>query len=85
MHPFIDICDCHGGGWLSTDYDTVHQCPIHPIRSHHPECGAPDGVPVEGCCAPESSISSFTDAEIASIINETPEDFMEEEDDGVPF
>ena len=36
-HPLPELCDCHGGGWITTDADSLHQCHFH--KGHHPECG----------------------------------------------
>lgn len=30
-------CPCHGNGWLHSDWDTLHQCPIHGRGVPHPE------------------------------------------------
>lgn len=30
-------CPCQGTGWLGSDLDTFHQCPIHYVGQIHPE------------------------------------------------
>lgn len=31
-------CPCHGSGWMSSDVDTWHECPIHSFKGNpHPE------------------------------------------------
>jgi hypothetical protein len=32
-----DRCPCRGGGWLCSDLDTWHKCPIHGADVPHPE------------------------------------------------
>lgn len=62
LHPLGYLCGCGGGGWNSTDYDSVHRCPYHQIASHHPECdqqlyNEAQGLPfpdVTECCDPPS-------------------------------
>jgi hypothetical protein len=30
-------CACYGRGWIGSDFDTWHQCPIHYEGQRHPE------------------------------------------------
>jgi len=30
-------CPCHGFGWILSDYDTWHRCPLHSACVPHPE------------------------------------------------
>ena len=30
-------CECRGSGWMSSDFDTYHKCPIHYRGQPHPE------------------------------------------------
>ena len=32
-----ETCLCRGGGWVSSELDTWHQCPIHYKGQLHPE------------------------------------------------
>jgi hypothetical protein len=33
----VKHCACRGGGWMLSDYDTWHKCPIHYDGQRHPE------------------------------------------------
>lgn len=35
-HPNYLQCPCHGG-WLLSDYDTFHRCPLHGVGVPHPD------------------------------------------------
>lgn len=37
LHPEPDLCQCHGGGWTVSDYDSVHQCHFHYSSQPHPD------------------------------------------------
>ena len=41
VHHMTDIipsrCGCRGGGWIVTDYDTRHECPLHYRDQPNPE------------------------------------------------
>jgi len=39
-----DDCPCHGNGWLLSDFDTLHRCPVHGKGVPYPEDEG-DGVP----------------------------------------
>jgi hypothetical protein len=32
-----ETCACHGGGWILSQLDTFHQCPVHFAGQRHPE------------------------------------------------
>jgi hypothetical protein len=60
-HYLDYLCGCRGSGWQHTDADSTHECPIHPIVGHHPECGNYEGD-VSECC----NISRQTAAPLSS-------------------
>lgn len=33
-HPDAELCPCHGGGWMLSDYDTWESCPCHKSGPH---------------------------------------------------
>jgi hypothetical protein len=39
--PEEGLCPCHGGGWVLSDLDTWHKCPIHFHGQRHPEDEGP--------------------------------------------
>lgn len=47
------LCPCGGGGWVLSDWDTWHTCPVHHNGQQHPEAdylglGGPEMDPVDG-------------------------------------
>ena len=34
MHRDPELCACRGYGWISSDYDTWHECRYHPGHPH---------------------------------------------------
>ena len=35
--PWSETCPCRGSGWLLSDFDTWHRCPVHGRGVPHPE------------------------------------------------
>ncbi len=68
IHP--DLCECRGGGWVSSAYDTWHRCSIH-AGSGHPEDSEDYGNegPWQPFCEPEYNaeiLADFPPEELAS-------------------
>lgn len=53
-HPDEGRCPCHGGGWVCSEVDTWHQCPIHYTSQPHPEDYSYEGEPV--ACEPPAQV-----------------------------
>jgi hypothetical protein len=75
-------CGCKGRGWMLSELDTWHQCPVHGAGARHPEDAFDDDTVVtsndflrEAASADLDEVHSFT---------VTPGTDEEEEDD-IPF
>lgn len=56
--PDVQDCDCHGRGYIVSDYDTFEHCPYHYRDQRHPEaewchrCGDADCFDSPDCSPP---------------------------------
>jgi hypothetical protein len=66
-------CECHGSGWILTDFDTWHECPLHRGRPHpeDPYVYAPEPWEGLGDGGSDADDPGLTDADDLGYRNET--------------
>lgn len=70
-----ETCGCHGGGWILSQLDTFHKCPIHFADQRHPEDDSEDDKPKSG----------YAPVEYVGESDQEPTDAWYYDNDRIPF